>query len=101
MPEVRSSAQPTRDTYSPVVDWTPVRVSQPRGPMTRSIRLSAVLLLGALPTLLAAQQGYRQPPAPIADILDAPQTPSVYVSPDRSWLLLAAAASLQLIAELP
>jgi dipeptidyl aminopeptidase/acylaminoacyl peptidase len=68
--------------------------------MTRSMRLAAVLLLGALPTLVLAQQGYRQPPAPIADILDAPQTPAVFVSPDRSWLLLAERASLPSIAEL-
>jgi dipeptidyl aminopeptidase/acylaminoacyl peptidase len=68
--------------------------------MTRSLRLAAVLLLGALPSLLSAQQGYHQPPAPIADILDAPQTPAVYVSPDRTWLLLAERASLPSIAEL-
>jgi dipeptidyl aminopeptidase/acylaminoacyl peptidase len=68
--------------------------------MTRSLRLAAVVLLGALPSLLPAQQGYRQPPAPIADILDAPQTPAVYVSPDRTWLLLAKRASLPSIAEL-
>jgi dipeptidyl aminopeptidase/acylaminoacyl peptidase len=68
--------------------------------MTRSMRLTAVVLLAAVPTLLAAQQGYRRPPAPIADILDAPQTPAVFVSPDRTWLLLAERASLPSIAEL-
>ena len=69
--------------------------------MTRSIRLTAVLLLVAFPPLLPGQQqGYRQPPSPIADILDAPQTPAVFVSPDRSWLLLAERASLPTIAEL-
>ena len=69
--------------------------------MTRSIRLAAVLLLATFPSLLPAQQqGYRQPPSPIADILDAPQTPAVFVSPDRAWLLLAERASLPSIAEL-
>lgn len=69
--------------------------------MTRSIRLAAVLVLAAVPSLLSAQQhGYRQPPSPIAEILDAPQTPAVFVSPDRAWLLLAERASLPSIAEL-
>ncbi|HET6700566.1 MAG TPA: prolyl oligopeptidase family serine peptidase [Gemmatimonadaceae bacterium] len=68
--------------------------------MTRSLRLAAAVFLGAFPSLLPAQQGYRQPPAPIADILDAPQTPAVYVSPDHRWLLLAERASLPSIAEL-
>jgi dipeptidyl aminopeptidase/acylaminoacyl peptidase len=68
--------------------------------MTRSMRLTGAVILTALPTLLAAQQGYRQPQAPIADILDAPQTPAVFVSPDRTWLLLAERASLPSIAEL-
>jgi dipeptidyl aminopeptidase/acylaminoacyl peptidase len=68
--------------------------------MTRSIRLVAAVVLSAVPSLVAAQPGYRQPPAPIADILDAPQTPAVFVSPDRAWLLLAERASLPSIAEL-
>ncbi len=68
--------------------------------MTRSMRLLALLFLAAFPSLATAQQGYRQPPSPIADILDAPQTPAVFVSPDRSWLLLAERASLPSIAEL-
>ena len=67
--------------------------------MTRLTRLFAIALLVA-PGLGAAQQGYRQPPSPIADILDAPQTPAVFVSPDRMWLLLAERASLPSIAEL-
>ena len=69
--------------------------------MTRSIRLTAGLLVAAFPALLSAQQqGYRQPPSPIAAILDAPQTPAVFVSPDHNWLLLAERASLPSIAEL-
>ena len=68
--------------------------------MTRSMRLTTVLVLAALPTVTGAQEGYRQPPAPIAAILDAQQTPAVFVSPDRGWLLLAERASLPSIAEL-
>jgi dipeptidyl aminopeptidase/acylaminoacyl peptidase len=68
--------------------------------MTRSMRLTAVVILAGLPSLVAAQQRYRQPPAPIAAILDAPQTPAVFVSPNRAWLLLAERASLPSIAEL-
>ena len=63
------------------------------------MRLTVLLFL-ALPSLLPAQQqAYRQPPAPIADILDAPQTPAVFVSPDRAWLLLYERAGLPPIAE--
>jgi dipeptidyl aminopeptidase/acylaminoacyl peptidase len=68
--------------------------------MTRSMRLIAVVALAAIPSIAASQSGYRQPPAPIADILDAPQTPAVFVSPDRTWLLLAERSSLPSIAEL-
>jgi dipeptidyl aminopeptidase/acylaminoacyl peptidase len=64
------------------------------------MRLTTAIVLLAAPSLAVAQQGYRQPPAPIADILDAPQTPAVFVSPDRTWLLLAERASLPSIAEL-
>src|SRR5688500_9891124 len=67
--------------------------------MTRSMRFIAVFLTG-LPTLLAAQGGYRQPPSLLAAILDAPQPPAVFVSPDRNWLLLAERATLPSIAEL-
>ena len=55
-------------------------------PSVRS--LGRVLVLVALAAVPLAAQGYRQPPAPIAQILDAPATPIVQVSPDRSTLLL-------------
>lgn len=51
-----------------------------------------LLLLGltlALPTLADAQTGYREPPADIVAILDAPQAPTVTVSPDGQMLALA------------
>lgn len=43
-------------------------------------------LLALTPAVGMAQ--YRQPPAPIAQILDQPATPTVQLSPDRSQLLL-------------
>jgi dipeptidyl aminopeptidase/acylaminoacyl peptidase len=53
------------------------------------MRSRLVLALAVLAPLAApAQQGYRQPPAPIAQILDAPATPTVQLSPDRGTLLL-------------
>ena len=53
----------------------------------------------ATPAALAAQTGYRQPPAPIAQILDAPAIPTVVVSPDRATLLLLERPGLPSIAE--
>jgi dipeptidyl aminopeptidase/acylaminoacyl peptidase len=53
----------------------------------------------AAPAALTAQTGYRQPPAPIAQVLDAPATPTVAVSPDRSTLLLLDRPGLPPIAE--
>ncbi|HEX5829899.1 MAG TPA: prolyl oligopeptidase family serine peptidase [Gemmatimonadaceae bacterium] len=62
---------------------------------------SGALALLALPApaALFSQDGYRQPPAPIAQILDADPTPAVSVSPDRQWLLLLERRSLPPIAE--
>jgi dipeptidyl aminopeptidase/acylaminoacyl peptidase len=55
-----------------------------------TLRLAVVVTLAtALGTpLVFAQDGYRQPPAPIAQILDAPPTPNAVPSPNRDWLLL-------------
>jgi dipeptidyl aminopeptidase/acylaminoacyl peptidase len=58
---------------------------------------AALVALVALPA--AAQQGYRQPPAPIAQILDAEPTPSVSVGPNNDWLLLLGREGLPPIAE--
>jgi dipeptidyl aminopeptidase/acylaminoacyl peptidase len=55
--------------------------------------------LAMSPALVAAQDGYRQPPAPIAQILDAEPTPAVSVSPDHSWLLLLERKDLPPISE--
>ncbi|HEY8743156.1 MAG TPA: hypothetical protein VIU62_08665, partial [Chloroflexota bacterium] len=44
--------------------------------------------------------GYRVPPPVIADLVLAPETPDVLVSPDRQWLALLQPAGLPPIAEL-
>jgi dipeptidyl aminopeptidase/acylaminoacyl peptidase len=67
--------------------------------MPRGYPLTLAILALAAPAS-RAQEGYRQPPAPIAQILDAPPTPLVRLSPDRSKLLLMERRSMPTIAEL-
>lgn len=62
-------------------------------------RHSYALLALAFPAALVAQDGYRQPPAPIAAILDAAPTPLVSLSPDRSTMLLLARSAMPTIEE--
>lgn len=57
------------------------------------------LVLLALAAPLAAQEPYRDPPAPIARILDAPPLPFASVSPDRGTLLLLERNALPPIAD--
>ena len=53
----------------------------------RAIALAASVAIAALSSGAAlAADGYKAPPAPIAQILDAAPTPSVAVSPDRKVL---------------
>ncbi|HEU4565023.1 MAG TPA: prolyl oligopeptidase family serine peptidase [Gemmatimonadaceae bacterium] len=61
-----------------------------------ALSLAALALLAPA---LAAQEPYRQPPAPIAQILDAEPLPAVSVSPDRAWLLLLERSAMPAIAE--
>jgi dipeptidyl aminopeptidase/acylaminoacyl peptidase len=58
-----------------------------------------LVLAGLAPMLLHAQDGYRQPPEPIRNILDATPTPRVAVSPDNTLLLLLGRPSLAPVAE--
>ncbi|MEN5177290.1 prolyl oligopeptidase family serine peptidase [Brevundimonas diminuta] len=56
-----------------------------------------------MPVVAVAQDAaptYQQPPAPIAQILDAKPNPGVSISPDRKTLLLTDRANLPAIAEL-
>ncbi len=38
--------------------------------------------------LAGSNEGYQLPPKPVADLIDAPWTPSVSISPDKKWMLL-------------
>ena len=58
-----------------------------------------IVVAAIIATPVSAQTTYQQPPSPIAQILDAPQTPSVVISPDRKWLLLLDRPGLPSIAE--
>ncbi|WP_333592425.1 alpha/beta hydrolase family protein [Brevundimonas sp.] len=68
--------------------------------------VSALLLLAGGPALAqsgtapAAANVYQQPPAPIADILDARPLPTASLSPDRSTLALYERSDLPSIADL-
>ncbi|HJR62925.1 MAG TPA: prolyl oligopeptidase family serine peptidase [Gemmatimonadaceae bacterium] len=67
--------------------------------MVRSRLTTLLLALLIAPAGAYAQAGYRQPPAPIAQILDAEQTPQVSVSPDGATLLLLERSALPSIGE--
>ena len=54
----------------------------------QSKRMFAILLLLAFPITPLAQQGYKKPPTQVQDILSAPVTPGVSVSPKRDVMLL-------------
>ena len=64
--------------------------------------VAAAALLLAAPALAQTPGGsvYQQPPAPIADILDARPTPSASVSPDQTTLALYQRSNLPTISEL-
>lgn len=67
--------------------------------MLRSFFRRAPALVFLLPSLALAQQPYQDPPAPIAQILDAPGTPLVSISPDRAQLVLVEPEGLPPISE--
>src|SRR4029453_14395609 len=48
----------------------------------------AIPILLTVALAVPAQQGYQKPPKVITDILNAPQTPQVSVSPTRDQMLL-------------
>jgi dipeptidyl aminopeptidase/acylaminoacyl peptidase len=60
-----------------------------------------ILALLLVPSTLSPepQDGYRLPPREIVEILDAPVTPSVLISPDSEWMLLIETPSMPSIAE--
>ncbi|MFH1374106.1 MAG: prolyl oligopeptidase family serine peptidase [bacterium] len=65
---------------------------------------AALLLLLLCSTALGQGQaiseaGYRMPPAAISDLVDAPSTPVVYISPDGEWMLLLKYPALKSLEE--
>ena len=71
--------------------------------LARAALACAPLILLALLVLVSrggAQERYRTPSQAIVAMLDAPLTPAVGVSPDRTWIVLADRASMPPIAEL-
>ena len=62
----------------------------------RAVSLAMALLV---PAAVSGQEGYRQPPPPIAKILDAEPRPGIDVSPDRLHLLFLERWNLPPIAE--
>ena len=56
----------------------------------KTLLIATLLPVLAPPAVLAADgaSAYRMPPQVLADIIDAPQTTTVALSPDGAWLLL-------------
>ena len=81
------------------------RIPMPRLPFRAVRRAAATALLAALalgsaaPGLAQEATGYLTPPAEIVDILDAPPTPQVIVSPSRDTVALLARPAMPSIAE--
>ena len=64
-------------------------------------RVFACLLFASFAAApLAAQDGYRTPPPEVVEILDAPDAPSVSVSPDNEWLILSHRKNLPSLADM-
>jgi dipeptidyl aminopeptidase/acylaminoacyl peptidase len=67
--------------------------------MNRFVRRLASLLVLCFASA-GAEESYRLPPQPMIELVDAPATPAVLLSPDRRDLLLLEPAELPTIAEL-
>jgi dipeptidyl aminopeptidase/acylaminoacyl peptidase len=79
-----------------------VPISRSRETLRAAVALVAAILVAvALPLAsLAAQAAYKQPPAAIQQILDAPAVPVVQVSPDRALIVLLERPGLPPISEI-
>jgi len=83
------------------------RARRPAGAPASGTAATLALVLGlglaaGLADGAAAQDtavGYQMPPAVLADMIDAPPTPGVALSPDQEWLLLLERPGLPPIAE--
>ncbi len=47
-----------------------------------------IFLLICIPLSASDDSGYKLPPKPVADLIDAPWTPRISLSPDGQWILL-------------
>lgn len=63
------------------------------------VSLTCLFLLAPFAVSLA-RDTYRLPPAEVIEIVDAPPSPTVRVSPDGQWMLLIEHAALPSIADL-
>ncbi len=68
----------------------------------KSLRISLLCVLSLTAFLLKGQDqsAYQMPPKVIADMIDAPPTPTVNLSPNLDWMLLMERASLPSIEDL-
>jgi dipeptidyl aminopeptidase/acylaminoacyl peptidase len=66
--------------------------------VARPVALAALLSLACLAAL--AQGGYRKPPQAVSDVLNAPVTPTAFISPSREAVLLATGVRYPSIADL-
>jgi dipeptidyl aminopeptidase/acylaminoacyl peptidase len=66
--------------------------------VARPVALFALLSLACLAAL--AQGGYRKPPQEVSDVLNAPVTPTAFISPSRETMLLATSVRYPAIADL-
>ena len=62
----------------------------------KNILISIIIIF----SFLLADEGYKMPPKAIADLVDAPVTPNVSISPDKKNILILERASLPSIEEL-
>jgi len=67
--------------------------------ITRSLAAAILTPLFAI-SLASAQEPYRTPPQDVVDIVDAPPTPIVIVSPDNMWMALTERRAHPSIAQL-
>jgi dipeptidyl aminopeptidase/acylaminoacyl peptidase len=74
----------------------PTRVS----PRARRFALAALLLLASTVVALAQGNSYRKPPQEVLDVLNAPITPTAFISPTRDRVLLATGVRYPSIADL-
>jgi dipeptidyl aminopeptidase/acylaminoacyl peptidase len=68
--------------------------------MSRCRVFACLLSTSFVAAPLAAQDGYRLPPPDVVEILDAPNAPSVSVSPDNEWLILTHRKSMPSLADM-